>query len=233
MKKKQINDLVNHKISLVVSSIFICLVLLITIGTSYSFKESELDLNNNGSVEVGDVVKLRKYIIEDLTKHTVELDVTGATILNKNTDIVVEATDIKFYVVPNKNYYLKSLTCTNNQTATYNNYVVTLSNVTKDTTCTATFEDNTDNSGANDPKLAANMIPVVYDNSTDTWVKVAIYSAGDFNQDGLVDSSDQSLLTGSCYNTTVTDNCKKYDLNQDGNINIDDLGLLTSTLCTN
>ncbi len=138
MKRKQINKLMNHKITIIVTSIFVFLILLITIGTSYSFKESELDLNGNGSVEVGDVVKLRRFIINDYTKYTVDLNITGGRLLNEKSDNVIAGDTLKFYVVPDDGLMVNSVSCTNNQNATYQNNIVKITNITSNTVCSVT-----------------------------------------------------------------------------------------------
>src|SRR5574344_375864 len=127
MKKKQIQKLMDNKITIFVCSIFACLIMLISIGSSYSyFTKTLLDLNGNGDTEVGDVVILRKYIINDYNKYKVTIEGANIDFLSDTSDTVVEGTTLKAYVYPNAGYFVASISCTNDQTAGYSNYTVSV-----------------------------------------------------------------------------------------------------------
>lgn len=146
--KSTILEIINNKKKLILLILgFILIAGLIIVGNSYAFIDSELDLNASSGVEVGDVVKLRKYILNGYKTFTVELNIPDNILSDtgfyfdspSSIETVVESTDARFYLVPNNQLFEINLQCTNNQTATYENYVVIVHNVTASTTCTLSY----------------------------------------------------------------------------------------------
>ena len=128
LKKAQKKGLYNPKIKVV--SLLVSVILVIFITSSFAWFTSSSSISEAFS---GNVVK----------KASVKLKVTNGTITGDATKKVEVPNSTTFTVTPNSNYYYSNntpITCTNNQTATYDstNNTLTIS-PTKDTECTILF----------------------------------------------------------------------------------------------
>ena len=75
-----------------------------------------------------------------------------------------------YTITPNSSYEIDKVTCDNTNDITISGNNITINNITSDTVCEVDMKiNNLDTSGANVPKLAENMIPVMYYNGN--WVK--------------------------------------------------------------
>jgi hypothetical protein len=88
-------------------------------------------------------------------------------------------------------------------------WLVNVENVNSSITrCNASFYDivsSTDNSGANAPNIATNMIPVRYDNVSDTWKKASATQVGwyDYSHQAWANAVTVTSSTRSTYNSAA------------------------------
>lgn len=126
MKKKLILKQIinNHKILLIILMIGTIIIGSLLLKRSYALRPSQLNINGDSGVDVGDVVSLRKYIIDSLGKHTVKINAINGYVFNstnylKNTELVSANTILHFNITPKENYYYIKSFCNNNYAGTY------------------------------------------------------------------------------------------------------------------
>ena len=108
--------------------------------------------------------------------YNVNITVYNGNITGSSSKTVAEGTNTTFTVTRTSGYNYQSIKCTNEQTATLSGTTLTVGPITADTTCTVKFRQyaNLDESGANEPELGANMIPVYWDSSASVWKKADV-----------------------------------------------------------
>ena len=103
--------------------------------------QDESDLTNlEKTVKEQDQIDL--YAIWETNKYNVNVIVQNGTINGDATKQIEYNKNGTFNLVPTKSDTIGKVTCTNNQNGTINNNILTISNVTNDTTCTVKFVDS-------------------------------------------------------------------------------------------
>ena len=103
--------------------------------------QDESDLTNlEKAVKEQDQIDL--YAIWETNKYNVNVIVQNGTINGDSTKQIEYNKNGTFNLVPNKSDTVGKVTCTNNQNGTINNNILTINNVTNDTTCTVKFVDS-------------------------------------------------------------------------------------------
>ena len=216
-------------------------------GDNGKFNVVSLNGGSLKDIENNEEVNLELPVISSsITLDTIE-PTCNITLTNKRVEQGITKVDLKVvgsdtnlgsnsYSFDNKNYNdvtVKTIIADGN----YKAYVKDLANnVGMCSKLVYIKNDNLDTSGANNPVLASNMIPVYYDEQNDVWRKAdknnkkttVTYKLGDINGDGNITADDLTeiarYLEGLSSNIKLKE--KSADLDGDGKVTENDKNLL-------